>query len=253
MRTLITIPISHYCEKARWALDRAGLEYIERRHVQGLHMLVARRAGGGRTVPVLVTPEGVLPESEEIVRYADAALPEDERLFPADEALAAEVAELSRGFDERLGPDGRRWIYARMLSRRDQLFRVNNQGIPDWEAGAMIAGWPFLRGLITRVLSVDTDPGAMAADEAHIWRTFDEVAERLADGRPYLCGERFTAADVTFACLATPVVAPPQYGLALPSDDEMPPDVLASFMRFRAHPAGAFAMRLYAERRHRRA
>ena len=24
---LITIPISHYCEKARWALDRAALPY----------------------------------------------------------------------------------------------------------------------------------------------------------------------------------------------------------------------------------
>jgi len=253
VRTLITIPISHYCEKARWALDRAGLEYVEQRHIQGLHMLVARRAGGGKTVPVLVTPDGVLAESEDIMRYADEALPEDARLFPADDALGAEVTALSRSFDEGLGPEGRRWIYANMISRRDRLFRVNNQGIPDWEAAAMAVGWPFVKGLITRVLGVDTDPAAMDADEACVVRTFDAVAERLADGRPYLCGERFTAADVTFACLATPVLAPPQYGLALPSDDEMPPDVLACFTRFRAHPAGAFAMRLYAERRHRRA
>ena len=43
---LITIPISHYCEKARWALERAGLPYREERHVQGIHRLAARRAGG---------------------------------------------------------------------------------------------------------------------------------------------------------------------------------------------------------------
>src|ERR1700728_3679182 len=55
---LITIPISHYCEKARWALDRVGLPYREERHVQGIHQLAARRAGGGVTVPVLVTPDG---------------------------------------------------------------------------------------------------------------------------------------------------------------------------------------------------
>jgi glutathione S-transferase len=30
---LVTIPISHYCEKARWSLERAGLEYREERHV----------------------------------------------------------------------------------------------------------------------------------------------------------------------------------------------------------------------------
>ncbi len=35
-RRLLTIPISHYCEKARWALDRAGLDYVEERHVQGV-------------------------------------------------------------------------------------------------------------------------------------------------------------------------------------------------------------------------
>ena len=74
LRRLVTIPISHYCEKARWALDRAGLAYVEERHVQGVHQLAARRAGGDGTVPVLVTDEGVFAESEWIVRYADAHL-----------------------------------------------------------------------------------------------------------------------------------------------------------------------------------
>ena len=45
VRRLITIPISHYCEKARWALDRAGLAYREERHVQGVHQVVSKRAG----------------------------------------------------------------------------------------------------------------------------------------------------------------------------------------------------------------
>jgi glutathione S-transferase len=26
---LVTIPISHYCEKARWVLDRAGVPYMK--------------------------------------------------------------------------------------------------------------------------------------------------------------------------------------------------------------------------------
>ncbi len=61
---LVTIPISHFCEKARWALDRAGVEYVEHPHLQPVHVVAARLAGGGRTVPVLVTDEGeVLGES----------------------------------------------------------------------------------------------------------------------------------------------------------------------------------------------
>src|SRR5215210_2626638 len=54
---LVAIPISHYCEKARWVLERAGLAYREEPHVEGLRRIAARLAGGGRTVPVLVTPE----------------------------------------------------------------------------------------------------------------------------------------------------------------------------------------------------
>ena len=71
MNRLLTIPISHFCEKARWALERAGIDYVEERHVQGIHRIVARRAGGGTTMPVLVTDEGVFAESEDILRYAD--------------------------------------------------------------------------------------------------------------------------------------------------------------------------------------
>jgi glutathione S-transferase len=81
---LITIPISHYCEKARWALERAGLPYREERHVQGIHRVAARRAGGGATVPVLVTPEGVLSDSADILAWVDARTPPRQRLFPAE-------------------------------------------------------------------------------------------------------------------------------------------------------------------------
>src|SRR3954452_12080506 len=90
MRRLLTIPISHFCEKARWALDRAGLDYREERHAQGIHQVVARRAGGGKTMPVLVAEEGVFPDSEDIVRYADRELPPERQLFPeGDEEVVA--------------------------------------------------------------------------------------------------------------------------------------------------------------------
>ncbi|TMK38915.1 MAG: hypothetical protein E6G56_13205, partial [Actinobacteria bacterium] len=79
---LITIPISHYCEKARWALERAEMPYREERHVQGIHRVAARRAGGGATVPVLVTPEGTLGESEQILAWIDEHVPAEQRLFP---------------------------------------------------------------------------------------------------------------------------------------------------------------------------
>jgi glutathione S-transferase len=34
---LITIPVSHYCEKARWALTKLKLPYVEEAHMPPFH------------------------------------------------------------------------------------------------------------------------------------------------------------------------------------------------------------------------
>src|ERR1700742_3810278 len=87
---LITIPISHYCEKARWALDWAGVDYEERGHLQGIHWIPAPRAGGRKTAPVLVWGDRFFADSADIVEEASAKAPPDRSLFPEDTAAAAE-------------------------------------------------------------------------------------------------------------------------------------------------------------------
>ena len=247
MRRLVTIPISHYCEKARWALERAGLDYVEERHVQGIHQLKAKRAGGGITVPVLITKEGVYPESDLILRYADERVEEDRRLFPADPDERREVSALCHWLDEGLGPDGRRLIYAQMLPYKGELLRTNNQGVPRWEARTLTTFWPAITWYVKRHLSIGE--ATIRDDTQSVRKWFDAVAERLSDGRSYLCGNRFTAADLTFACLSAPVIAPPGYGIVLPQPEEMPAAAGAMIREFREHPAGAFALELYRNER----
>ena len=86
-------------------------------------------------------------------------------------------------------------------------------------------------------------------DEAAVWREFDFVADLLADGRRYLCGERFGAADLTFASLAAASIVPPVYGTPLPQPDALPADTAELVGRARDHPAGEFAMRLFVDHR----
>ena len=250
MLRLVTIPISHYCEKARWALERAGLPYREERHVQGIHRVAARRAGGGLTVPVLVTEERSIGESEEILVWVDERLEPEQRLFPAAASERQEVLAVCRRLDESFGPAGRRLMYVHMLAQREQLLRFNNQGVPRWEDQVMRRGWPFIVRLIGRVL--DIHPGVEVEDEATVWRELDFVGEMLADGRPHLCGERFGAADLTFAALSAAVVVPPIYGVELPQPDALPPATAALVRRAREHPAGRYALALIDERRHAR-
>jgi glutathione S-transferase len=247
VRRLLTIPISHYCEKARWALERAGLEYVEEPHVQGIHQVVARRAGGRKTVPVLVADEGVFNESEDILRYADERIDEDRRLFPADPDLRREVEALSRELDAGLGPDGRRWIYAQILPFPDMMLPYNNQGVPRWEDRAIRWLWPLAKRFASHELAVK--PTTVEDDGPRVRQAFDAIAERLADGRPHLCGERFTAADLTFACLAASVVLPPEYGVRLPQPEQLPDHIARDVRAFREHPAGAYAMELFRTQR----
>jgi glutathione S-transferase len=244
---LITIPISHYCEKARWALERAGLAYHEERHVQGIHRVAARRAGGGRTVPVLVTPEGALGESEEILAWVDGRTSPEDRLFPADPGERVAVERVCRRLDERLGPSGRRLMYVHMLAERELMLRFNNQGVPAWEDRMIRIGWPLVVRWGRRDLGIR--PGVEIEDEVAVFRELDFVAESLADGRKHLCGGQFTAADLTFAALSASVVAPPIYGVSLPQPDVLPPSMAALVERVRDHPAGRYAQAVFAERR----
>jgi glutathione S-transferase len=240
---LITIPISHYCEKARWALDRAGVRYRERPHLQLVHWLAVRRAGGGRTAPVLVCGDRVLADSVDIVNEADARAPRGRRLYPDDEAAADEARDLEREFDERLGPQGRLWMYDALRGRRDIAIAYACTGVPAWERRALPVAYPLVTRVIDRYLRIT--PAAAARSEAEVRGVFDAVAERLADGRPYLCGDRFTAADLTFASLAAAVLMPPEYGVPLPQPDELPQPMAAVVRELRAHPAGAHALAMF--------
>jgi glutathione S-transferase len=217
---LVTIPISHFCEKARWALDRAGIDYVEQPHLQLVHVFAARRAGGGRTVPVFVTDEGeVLGESAEILRWADQRISKDRRLYPGGE-LGTQAAAAEGWLDLGLGPDGRLWMYHETLPVIREMEPWALVGVPGWERRIFRAGGPVISFALRRLLSVDA-PSARTA-LARVEAVFDEIADRLSDGRRFLLGDRFTAADLTFASLAAPMLLPRGYGSPLPPPEAMP-------------------------------
>jgi len=245
--TLITIPISHYCEKARWALDRADIAYRERAHLQAIHWIPVTRAGGKKTAPVLVWGDLVFADSADIVEEASAKAPPDRSLFPDDPTEAAEVRALQADFDARLGPEGRRWMYNALRGRRDIAVAYGCTGVPAWQRRALPFAYPLAARIIDRYL--DVTPATAARSEAEVRRIFGAVAERLNDGRAYLCGEQFSGADLTFASLAAPMLMPPEYGVPLPQPEELPPAMAATVRELREHPAGAYALRMFREER----
>lgn len=243
---LLTIGFSHYCEKARWALDLAGLDYVEHDHVPILHFWANLVAGAKRTVPALVTPRGVLCESSDIVRFADEHLPAARRLFPVEPEPLAEVERWVERFDRRLGPAMRRVVYSYQFLDRALTCELLTSTGPAWErrAGRLLTR-PMQR-MMSRALKLSPEP--VARSQALIDEIFAEVAGALTDGRRYLVGDRFTAADLTFAALAGPALMTPHYGYPLPVA-RLTPAAQAWAQQMRATPAGQFALTLFARER----
>jgi glutathione S-transferase len=246
---LITIPISHYCEKARWALDWAHLPFVEEAHLQVFHYVPAWRAGRSRTVPVLVHPGGALTDSADILRWVDDQLPIERKLFPRDPLELAEVNRLNAWFDTELGPSGRLWMYHQLLNEPPEIAHTYGcTGIPAWQKRLFLPAFPVIKVFLQWLIG--TNPTAAAEATNQYQRVLDDVAERISDGRKYLVGTTFSAADLTFASLCAPLLMTPEYGVPLPRVEELPAAFAQVVTSCRAHPAGQFALDLYKRHRH---
>jgi glutathione S-transferase len=243
----VTIGLSHFCEKARWALDRAGVGYVERSHPPILHYLDTLPRLRQRRTPILITPHGTLRDSTAIVRHADTFLAQPDRLYPTDAAQAAEVDRLVQLFDQKLGPATRRLAYFYLLDDRSAFARTALAKSGMVERAAFRVALPAIVQILRRGLKID--PAGARRSEERIENVFDEVDARLAHGESYLVGSRFSAADLTFAALAAPILIPLQYAWPLPALAETPPAFQAIAERYRSRPAGALALRVYEKER----
>jgi glutathione S-transferase len=197
---------------------------------------------------VLICPGGeVYPDSKDIIDWVDARTAPERRLVPEDPELAEEARALAKHYDKVFGPETRRWVYFQLRGRRDIANAYLTTGVPDWERRTFSATYAPIQFVVNKVL--DITPETAAESDRRMREVFDEVGERLADGRRYLVGDRFTTADLTFAALSAPLIAPPEYGVPLPSLEEMPAPMAATVRELRAHPAGAHALRMFREER----
>ena len=244
---LITIPLSHYCEKARWALDRLALPYREEPHAPLLHRLATKRSEGG-TVPVLVHGGRRYIDSTDILVHADTICGGD-LLYPRDAALRREVDALEERFDTELGPHARRWAYGHLLPDTRLVRSLWSRGVPQLEASVLPMITPLARLLVRAGYRITPQGAQRSLDRVR--GVFRQVDGLLGDGRRFLAGERFTAADLTFAALAAPMLLPAECRAVQPALDAVPAAMREEVLRLRDTAAGRFALRMFAQERGR--
>ena len=247
---LYTFNISHFAEKARWALDRTGIRYQERVLVPGPHIPTMRRLRQGTTsVPALVDEGRAIQGSNRIIDYIDERYLEPEhRLTPAEPELQEKARELERWLDAEIGETVRRFFYQHALPHRELVGTLFTQRGPWWAKMFYGVAYPKIARAIRGMY--DINEVTAAADAERLRVACGRLDEMLARG-PYLLGNRFTRADLTLAALTAPIWRPSEHPTQWPAK-ALYPDLLQRWMdELSRSPIREHVLRMYRE--HRRA
>jgi len=201
------LKVSHYNEKARWALDYKGVPHVRRAAVPGQHRSIANKLTGGSTFPVLQLNGEVIGDSTRIIRALEHHYPEPP-LYPADPDDRRRALALEDWFDEELGPASRLLFLHHALPDANLMLGAFAPDLKGMRRLVARATFPRLRPRVAARLGIDEETVALSFDRLR--ETGDRLrAERQPSG--YLVGDRFTVADLTLAALVAPVVAPEQF------------------------------------------
>lgn len=208
----------------------------------GLSISELRRDDSGKPAPT-----STFTDSTDILHYLDTLAPTSHRLYPADTKLRREVKNLEDLFDTVLGVSVRCWAYFYLLNSHKLMRKLWCEGVPPIESILFPIVFPLVRSFARKYYNIT--PQSAASSLNQIRRLFEKVNNLLADGRSYLVGNCFCAADLTFACLVAPILIPPEYGGKTLDLHEFPDEMAFVHKELRETPAGAFVLRLFPEER----
>jgi len=204
MITLYQFPFSHFCEKARWALEHKGLEYERKNLLPGLHLLVTRKLAPQTCVPILVDGDTVVQDSPAIISFLDDGYP-DHPLTPSDPREAREAMEWEHYLDEEIGVPLRLWFYYHALPDRERAlgFLLTDAA---WYGRALFPYlFPRIRKEMAKAMNIHAESAGKA--KAQFLAALDRLDAAL-ETRRYLVGNQFSRADLTACALLSPYCAP---------------------------------------------
>ena len=218
---LYQFPVSHYCEKVRWALDYKRVPYKKINLIPGTHVSRMLRIAERSEVPVLEHHGEVIQGSAAILDFLDKTFPE-RPLTPADESLAADAREWEARLDSLAGPSVRTFMYHYLLDQPQIIIPMLTAKQP------FFVPWMFRAGY--RKLS-NTMRGWMNINEASAHKAMDDMDRILSDLRKiyantrFLVGDSFTRADLAACALFAPLYRPSGYGMKWPALKRIPEEM----------------------------
>jgi glutathione S-transferase len=226
--TLWHINVSHYSEKARWALAWKRVEHRRRAPIPSTHIAIALwlTRGAHYTFPVLSMDGRNIGDSSAIIAALEERYPQAP-LYPQDAEQRRRALELEDFFDEQLGPPIRQLVWHELGNDPDSFALVMERTSPPALARFSMAAAQYGR-VFTALRFAARSEVAAERSRAKVIAALDRLDAELeiGDGE-YLVGDSFSVADLTAASLFYPLALPE--GAPLPPDQPLP----EGYRRFR--------------------
>ncbi|UCE88998.1 MAG: glutathione S-transferase family protein [Pseudomonadota bacterium] len=242
--TLFEFPHSHFCEKARWALDYKGIPYQAKALMPGLHIKTVRKYAPDTTVPLLLRHDEVVQGSSEIIDYLDINYPSP-LLTPTDKQERQACLEIEQAMDERLGVPIRQIFYSGLLGYPEFVRHCFTYPMSIFGKLFFSLIYPSLRARIYQGYVISEEKVRQGR------REFDnamDALEKQLDQRQYLVGEQFSRADLTVASMLSALVMPTEH--PFPWREIPDPDTKAFVAGYQGHPVCDWVRRMYRDHRH---
>ncbi len=210
--TLLHFRLSHYNEKARWALDYKRIPHHRKALVPGFHIPRVRSLSGQNKVPVLTLGEQVIAGSDVILSELERLMPTP-ALFPADPSQRKRALGLQKFFDEEVAPTLRRFFWFNYLQHPAECARMATSGFDTSTRVLWRTAFPILKPLFSRNMNLDAERAAQA--RAKIPTYFDRLESEIGPSG-YLVGDNFSVADLAVASIMSGLVRPPEVPYTLP-------------------------------------
>lgn len=244
---LYAFAISHYCEKARWALDRVGIDYSLNYLVPGLHRLTARKLGApASSVPILKDDDMLIQGSSAIIDWAEQhRLTSLASLTPEDDVTDS-AKSVEQRLDRVLGVHVRRYYYSEALVEYPRTVKpIFSNDLAGGQKLFLELSWSYIR----KIMIDHMDLGSLQGIESRelLEQEFDWLDGLLADGRQFLVGKQFSRVDITAASLLAPLVKPEKH----PTYDviELPPNITLDCQNWNKRPCFQWVRAMYQEYR----
>lgn len=238
--------ISHYCEKARWALDLCGVDYRVNFLSPVNYVKTAKALGLKRSaLPILETSSGVIQGSAKIIAWANEQPMSQDKERPKI-VISEESIALEKRLDDVLGIHVRRWFYSESLLDCPQTIKpvfANGLGVVD--KAILSLAWPKV--VATMIKLLDLGKEQEIESKARVITEVDWLDSLLSDGRPFLVGNSLSNADITAASLMAPMFGPESHPASRILT--LPPRAASQADEWRSRPFAKWLITTYEQHR----